>query len=811
MLKVSITFLFQFSVSFIGTPKGIEAARSICERAVVAAGVHVAKGGLIWSLYRELEIVLLSMQPGSEEQKERVDKIFRRQLAVPLTNMQATMTEYKEWLEANERPALDKNVERTYNSCLNKLKPRQEIEDRLEAAGSDDEKSLEAYKEYLDLELKEANPVRVQSIFERRSADHCLLPQVWTEYVDYLEAKLKMADVSIPVFERAVRNCTWSSTLWIKFLRALERHKQPKAKVVTTMEQALAVGLAPTDTRDLWLAYIDYERRQMNLDEDNEEDPEAFKKEREELRGVFNRAIENLGAIEGADPDSKVARYWAAIEADRFHATDQARNIWSQIVMGGTGDKAQYWLEYLTLEKQFGDTKHLRRLFPRAIDRTQDLPELIGEVWLQFEREEGSLEQYEAAEAKVNARLKVVAEQRANQEAETQARIEKRKERDKDKRREKRHQDAAAKKRKFLPSSGESEKGHAVNDQPPFKKPALKEKSGDFKTPASIPPPPGFKKSNSDTKRSAASVPPPPGFKAPAESSVAPPPGFKGGVKPPPGFKEEGGDGSVSAGRKESRTVFVSNLDFSTDEKAIEEVMQASGEVSGVRLVKNYSGKSKGFAFVEFKTAEAAKHALGRDHELIKGRPMYVQEHDPEKKAKGHQFKYSTGMEKSKLFVKGLPKSMDKDQVTALFSPFGEIKELRLVTFRNGHSKGIAYVDFKDEVAAARALVKLDETEIEGFKISVAISNPPARKDQPQQQSVASRSLGGGSRDAGATGGGGPRRPQMAFIPRSVQKTPAASASSTSNGNGNANGNGNGAHATPKSNDDFRNMLLGKK
>ena len=265
----------QFSLNGIGTPEGVKEARSVFERAVVAAGVHVANGTFIWEAYREFENALLTMQPGNEEQMDRVDKVFRRQLAVPLANMEATFGEYQEWLKENKRLPMDKNVERNFKTCLNMLTPRLELEDKLDnikSGDADPQKDLMArviYREYLELELKEANPVRVQSIFERRATDHCLNPDLWVEYVDYLESKLKVPEVSLAVFERAVQNCPWSVTLWIKFLRALERHKCEKTKVVAIMEQALAGGLSfPTDYRDLWLAYIDYERRQMILDEE---------------------------------------------------------------------------------------------------------------------------------------------------------------------------------------------------------------------------------------------------------------------------------------------------------------------------------------------------------------------------------------------------------------------------------------------------------------------------------------------------------------------------------------------------------------
>ena len=71
------------------------------------------------------------------------------------------------------------------------------------------------------------------------------------------------------------------------------------------------------------------------------------------------------------DPDCKVSRYWANIEADRFRNMEQARQIWSEITKGPAGEKAHFWMEYIYLEKMFGDTKHLKRLFPRALAKVE--------------------------------------------------------------------------------------------------------------------------------------------------------------------------------------------------------------------------------------------------------------------------------------------------------------------------------------------------------------------------------------------------------------------------------------------------------
>lgn len=47
--------------------------------------------------------------------------------------------------------------------------------------------------------------------------------------------------------------------------------------------------------------------------------------------------------------------------------------------------------------------------------------------------------------------------------------------------------------------------------------------------------------------------------------------------------------------------------------------------------------------------------------------------------------------------------------------------------------QGLAYVEFADEAQASQAVLKMDGMDVEGNKISVAISNPPRRNmmDKP--------------------------------------------------------------------------------
>ena len=757
---------------------GVQSIRKIFERAVVAAGVNAAHGTLIWETYRVFENSLLSILPeqSSQDQLSKVDRLFKRQLAVPLLGMEQTLAEYQEWLSQTNQ-SLDPNVQRTFKMALELLKPRQSLEDKLEQIQEEGDKSklYQVYEDYIALELKEGNPVRVQNIYERRITDHCLEPVVWTEYVSYLETSLKDHQGAKDVLKRATRNCPWNGRIWIKLLRSCERLKCPAEEIVQVVEDALQSGLASSeDYRNVWLAFIDYRRRQLK-DEDGDEE------ECERIRQLFQRALEQLASMAG-DPDCQVARYWASLEADHFSCMDRARRIWGEILSGPVGDQGRFWLEYITLEKMFGDTKHLKKLLPRAFLKAVDSPQLIGDVWLQFEREEGTLESYENVEEIVLKKWSVLQKQ---QEEEKKASTEEVNRKSSRKRKNDelngKHEASPAFKKPMLPSP--KQKPNKAKEDVGKGTPGTSKLQPPTEVKAEqVIPPPGFK----DDQQ----VMPPPGFKS--DQQVMPPPGFKDDqpVKPPPGFKKATESSTKERLEAGQNTVFLSNLDFSVTEEKIKEVMSLTGEVLDIRLVKNYSGKSKGFAYVQFATSQAVQAVLLRDNEALDGRPMFISEYDTEKKNKGHTFKYSNDMEKNKLFVKNLPQSATKEVVAKLFSAYGNLKDIRIVTYRNGHSKGIAYVDFEKAADAAKAILQLDNKDIDGSTISVAISNPPPRKEP--KANVMARSLGAGDSIMGSRGRG---RTQLSFVPRSLQKQKDVKPESSEK----------------MSNSDFRSMLLGGK
>ena len=180
---------------------------------------------------------------------------------------------------------------------------------------------------------------------------------------------------------------------------------------------------------------------------------------------------------------------------------------------------------------------------------------------------------------------------------------------------------------------------------------------------------------------------------------------------------------------------------------------------------------------------------------------VFISVNETDKQNREKHFKYSTTMERNKLFVKGLPYSATKESLQELFGQFGEVKDVRIVTLRNGHSKGLAYVDFAHDSDASKAIVKMDNYVLEGRTISVAISQPPARK-QDSSVTVA-KSLGGGGGSGQPLGPRGKGRTQLSFVPSVLKKT---SASATDSAASNSNGSSTNGCAS-KSNADFRKLL----
>uniref|UniRef100_A0AAY4CL09 RRM domain-containing protein n=1 Tax=Denticeps clupeoides TaxID=299321 RepID=A0AAY4CL09_9TELE len=623
------------------------------------------------------------------------------------------------------------------------------------------------YQAYIDFELKEGDPARIQNIFERALAENCLVPDLWGKYTSYLDRQLKIKGLVLSAHERAVRNCPWTMGLWKSYLLALERHGAEHPSVSDVFQKALNAGfIQAADYVEIWQAYLDYLRRRVDF---------KGSRELEELRAAFTQALDYLKQdveerfTETGDLTCNIMQIWARIEALHCKNMQKARELWDVIMTKGNSRYANMWLEYYNLERSYGDTQHCRKALHRAVQCTSDYPEHVCEVLITFERVEGTLEDWDTAVQKTEGRLARIGEQRAAaKEAELQ--------RQEDEKAEQRRRSKAEKK----PQKKVQKRRAEGQDQ--FKKPwgdgsgrPQKRRRGEG--------------DSQDTLELMETESEAPGRKA----------------EPGPGAKrpqQEAPDEGQEEDRDDRSSVFVSNLTFALEEpeKQMRDAFGRCGAVRQVRPVFSSAGAFRGYCYVQFQDQLAVAEALKLDRQELAGRPMFVSPCVDKKKNPDFKvFKYSSSLEKDKVFISGLPYSCTKEQLEELCRPHGAVRAIRMVTNRSGKPKGLAYVEFEDEAQALQAVLKMDGMLLQDHKMSVAISNPP-RRSLADATSIKPLGAMVPRQLCGARGKG---RTQVSLLPRSLRGQAVPEPEKTENGT-------SGPRAAPLSNQDFARMLLKK-
>ena len=83
--------------------------------------------------------------------------------------------------------------------------------------------------------------------------------------------------------------------------------------------------------------------------------------------------------------------------------------------------------------------------------------------------------------------------------------------------------------------------------------------------------------------------------------------------------------------------IYVGNLSYEATEEDLKEAFEIFGEVNTVKIIKdNYTGRSKGFGFVEMPAKAKAQSAIeGLNGKDLKGRNLNVSEARP--RSEGHR------------------------------------------------------------------------------------------------------------------------------------------------------------------------------
>ncbi|KAH7912474.1 hypothetical protein BJ138DRAFT_791249 [Hygrophoropsis aurantiaca] len=179
---------------------------------------------------------------------------------------------------------------------------------------------------------------------------------------------------------------------------------------------------------------------------------------------------------------------------------------------------------------------------------------------------------------------------------------------------------------------------------------------------------------------------------------------------PPKKVKLANGDAAATSSEQEIKSIFVGRLSWNVDNDWLAQEFAVCGEVESahVQMDRN-TGKSRGFGYVHFTTAEAVEKAIAMNGMEIDGRPVNIDKSNPPDKSAAREKRAQVfGDEQSApsatLFVGNLSFGVNEDALWEVF--------------------GFAYVEFSDIETAKKAHGAMNGQDLDGRALRLDFSQP---------------------------------------------------------------------------------------
>jgi cold-inducible RNA-binding protein len=112
-----------------------------------------------------------------------------------------------------------------------------------------------------------------------------------------------------------------------------------------------------------------------------------------------------------------------------------------------------------------------------------------------------------------------------------------------------------------------------------------------------------------------------------------------------------------------------------------------------------------------------------------------------------------------RLYVGNLSYSATEDGIKELFTPFGEVASVKIITdAATGRSKGFGFVEMTNDDEGEKAIASLNGTTHDSRAITVNEARPQRERSDRGGRSGGFGGGGGGGRDRDNRGGGGGNR-----------------------------------------------------
>ena len=162
---------------------------------------------------------------------------------------------------------------------------------------------------------------------------------------------------------------------------------------------------------------------------------------------------------------------------------------------------------------------------------------------------------------------------------------------------------------------------------------------------------------------------------------------------------------------KKDSNLLVKNIADTVSQKDLYELFSTIGKVLSCKLEHHpETGRSKGYAYIQFETVDEANKALaelnGKD---LKNKKLEI---DVLKKKEGRTEPERVVKPGKSLFVKNLAQGTNELGLAAIFSRFGEIESVKVETDEAGKLLNQGYVNFKEVDSAKNALETLQRSYV---------------------------------------------------------------------------------------------------
>lgn len=175
---------------------------------------------------------------------------------------------------------------------------------------------------------------------------------------------------------------------------------------------------------------------------------------------------------------------------------------------------------------------------------------------------------------------------------------------------------------------------------------------------------------------------------------------------------------------REKKHVIVNYLPGDITEVLLQAMFASCGAITGVRLMRDKSGVSLGYAFVNYSSEVDAARAIERfDGHQMGAKKIRVSYARPS----------SEEIKNANLYIAGLPKSTSEDELRAWFSVYGTIISSKVLTLETGESRGVGFIRFDKRSEAQEAIDSLNGKKLlDGTNLVVRFANPPKGTQTPQ-------------------------------------------------------------------------------